>query len=365
MISQTWRGGFGHAFSAGAGTRSAFRTTAVFALLSCAAAFLPTARLAAATATVDLSLSGSTWQTLRGFGGASVYLGALTDAEMDLLFKSASGTIGLTVDRVRISPYGNNSDELSNALKVKARGGIVYATPWSPPTSMKDNNDIVGGKLLTSQYGAYASWLNDFVSYMTTGGASIYAVSVQNEPDYNPTYESCVWTATDMLNFIKNNAGSLSTKVIAAESFKFNLALTDPTLNDAGARTNLDVVGGHLYGGTIADYALARNNGKEVWMTEHFIDDQTIAGVIQTAKQILDCLAVGHYQVWTHWEMIRPYGLIDDTTGARTKRGCVVAQYARWIRPGYVRASVTYNPNSGVYVTAFKSGTKLVVVAVT
>ena len=104
MISQTWRGGFGHAFSAGAGTRSAFRTTAVFALLSCAAAFLPTARLAAATATVDLSLSGSTWQTLRGFGGASVYLGALTDAEMDLLFKSASGTIGLTVDRVRISP---------------------------------------------------------------------------------------------------------------------------------------------------------------------------------------------------------------------------------------------------------------------
>ena len=99
-------------------------------------------------------------------------------------------------------------------------------------------------------------------------------------------------------------------------------------------------------------------------MTEHFIDDQTIAGVIQTAKQILDCLAVGHYQVWTHWEMIRPYGLIDDTTGARTKRGCVVAQSARWIRPGYVRASVTYNPNSGVYVTAFKSGTKLVVVAV-
>src|SRR5262249_55419688 len=126
---------------------------------------------------------------------------------------------------------------------------------------------------------------------------------------------------------------------------------------------NVDVIGGHIYGGGLADYALARNNGKEVWMTEHLNTDTSIDGVMQTAKEMGDSMAVGNYNAHLWWYLKRFYGPIDDN-GNRTKRGCVMAQFARWVRPGYVRVNATYNPTTNVFVAAFKSGSAVRIVAV-
>jgi glucuronoarabinoxylan endo-1,4-beta-xylanase len=316
--------------------------------------------LLAATASVDLS---GVRQTIRGFGGATAWIGQLTDAEMNTLFGSGPGTIGLSILRVRIAPDRNWTTELENARKATARGAIVMATPWTPPASMKTNNNVVGGELRTSDYANYANYLNSFVSYLSSNGAPLYAISVQNEPDISVTYESCDWTAAQLLNFARNNAGAISTRVVMSESFHFDKTYTDPILNDPAARTNVDIIGGHIYGSGLSDYPLARNNGKEVWMTEHLNTDTSTTGVIQTAKEINDCLAVGNYNAYLWWYLKRFYGPIDDN-GARTKRGCVMAQYARWVRPGFVRVNATYNPNPGVYVSAYKSGAKVVIVAV-
>ena len=314
----------------------------------------------AATATINL---GQLNQTLRGFGGASVWLGQLTDANMDTLFGSGAGTIGLTIDRVRIAPDGNWNDELQNAKKVIARGGIVMATPWTPPASMKTNNNVVGGSLKSTEFANYANYLQSFVNFMSSNGVSLYAISIQNEPDIQVTYESCDWTAPQMLTFARNNAGAISTRVIMCESFHFDKAYTDPILNDSVARPNVDIIGGHIYGGGLADYPLARNNGKEVWMTEHLNTDTSITGIIQTAKEMVDCMAIGNYNAYIWWYLKRFYGPIDDN-GNRTKRGCVMAQFARWIRPGYVRVGATYNPSTNVYVCAFKSGNLVRIVTV-
>jgi glucuronoarabinoxylan endo-1,4-beta-xylanase len=314
----------------------------------------------AGTAYIDLS---NPRMTLRGVGAATVWLGALTDAEMDKAFTANSGCIGLTVDRIRISPSGDNASELSNAQKAKARGGIVMATPWTPPASMKDNNNTVGGSLLSSQYGAYATYLNNFVNYMSTNGASLYAISVQNEPDITVTYESCDWTPTQLLTFAKNNAGAIGSKVIMSESFHFDHAYTDPILNDTTARANVDIIGGHIYGGGLAAYSAASSAGKEVWMTEHLNTDTSITGVIQTAQEMLDCFAVGNFIVYNWWYVKRSYGPLDDS-GNRTKRGCVMAQFARWARPGSTRVACTHAPSTNVTACAFKSGTKVIVIAV-
>jgi hypothetical protein len=48
--------------------------------------------------------------------------------------------------------------------------------------------------------------------------------------------------------------------------------------------------------------------------------------------------------------------------GSTQHRGWVLAQFSKWVRPGYVRVEATYNPQNGVYVVAFK-GTQYVVVA--
>jgi glucuronoarabinoxylan endo-1,4-beta-xylanase len=316
--------------------------------------------LLAATASVDLS---GVRQTIRGFGGASAWLGQLTDAEMNTLFGSGPGTVGLSIIRLRIAPDRNWNDELQNARKATARGAIVMATPWTPPASMKTNNNVVGGSLKTSEFANYANYLNSFVSFLASNGVNLYAISVQNEPDIMVTYESCDWTSAQLLSFAKNNAGVISTRVIMSESFHFDKTFTDPILNDPAARANVDIIGGHIYGSGLSDYPLARNFGKEVWMTEHLNTDTSVTGVIQTAKEITDCLAVGNYNAYLWWYLKRFYGPIDDN-GARTKRGCVMAQFARWVRPGFVRVNATYNPNPGVYVSAYRSGAKVVIVAV-
>lgn len=314
----------------------------------------------AATATVNL---GQTNQTVRGFGGASAWLGQLSDAHMNTLYGTGPGTIGLNILRIRIAPDNAWNDELQNARKAVARGALVIATPWTPPASMKTNNNPVGGKLRTQDYGNYASYLQGFANFMAQNGAGLFAISIQNEPDIQVTYESCDWTATDMLNFARNNAGAISARVIMAESFNFKKSYTDPILNDVQARGNLDIVGGHIYGAGLADYPLARSLGKEVWMTEHLNTDTSTAGVIQTAKEMVDCMAVGNYNAYLWWYLKRFYGPIDDN-GNRTKRGCVMAQFARWVRPGHVRVGATYNPSPNVYVAAFKSGSAVRIVAV-
>jgi glucuronoarabinoxylan endo-1,4-beta-xylanase len=65
--------------------------------------------------------------------------------------------------------------------------------------------------------------------------------------------------------------------------------------------------------------------------------------------------------VW--WYIRRSYGPIDEN-GDVTKRGYVMSQFAKFVRPGYVRVDATASPQANVYVTAYTSGSNLVIVAV-
>lgn len=315
----------------------------------------------AGDATVDLSHSH---QVVRGFGGASVWLGALTDTEMDSLFgNSNSNQIGLSLLRVRIAPDKNWSAELSNAQKATARGASVIATPWTPPASMKTNNNIVGGSLMTSSYPAYAAYLKSFADFMASGGVSLYAISIQNEPDITVTYESCDWTATQFHDFLKNNGSAIGgTRIIMPESFHFNHAVSDTTLNDPTAASHVAIIGGHIYGGGLADYPLARSTGKELWMTEHLVNNTDWAGALATGKEIHDSMTTASFNAYIWWYLKRSYGPINDSD-AVTKRGYVMGQFAKWVRPGYTRVDATASPNSNVFVSAYR-GSKVVIVAI-
>src|SRR5689334_7216922 len=50
--------------------------------------------------------------------------------------------------------------------------------------------------------------------------------------------------------------------------------------------------------------------------------------------------------------------------GQISKRGAMMAHFARFVRPGYVRIDATANPASNVYVSAYRSGDTVVIVAV-
>ncbi len=320
----------------------------------------------AATAQIDAS---APQQTIRGFGGATVFQppglsASLTPAELDLLFGNAPNQIGLSLLRIRVATDDAwRAIELGHARGAIARGASVMATPWSPPAQMKSNNSLIDGSLNASAYADYAKYLNDFAVYMAANGAPLTAISVQNEPDIVVTYESCEWTSAQMLAFCRNNAGAITaTKVIAPESFQFRRPMSDPLLNDDIAAENLDIIGGHIYGAGLAAYPLAAAKGKEVWMTEHYDNQATDwPGALSTAKEIHDCLATANFSAYIWWYARRFYGPLGEDD-AITKRGWAMAQFSKFIRPGSSRVTATGNPATGVYVSAYKYD-KLVIVA--
>lgn len=321
----------------------------------------------------------STQQHISGFGAANIlpWRPDMTDSEIEKAFGTGDGQIGFSILRLRL-PSDENSFALNlpTAKKAHQMGVTLMASPWSPPAMMKSNNNTVGGELMESQYDDFAAYINKFSDYMEENGAPIYAISVQNEPDIQVSYESCDYTVDQMLKFVKENSQTIESKVIAPESYHFAKSMSDPLLNDNEAVKNFDIVGGHIYGGGLNSYPLAAEKGKEVWMTEHLILETDWATNLSTGKDMLDCMNSG-MSAYIWWYIVRFYGPIyDDGSHADTpagavqgeisKRGFVMSQFARFIRPGYFRVECTRIPQRDVYLSAFKDSlsSKLVIVAI-
>jgi O-glycosyl hydrolase len=338
---------------------------ALFALPSLA--LLP---VAASAQTVDIN-SNATYQVIRGYGGHNGvgWIPDLTPAQVDAAFGMGPGQVGLTIMRMRIDPSRQAwQRQVATAQLAKAKGATLFATPWSPPANMKTNNNLVGGRLLPASYSAYATHLLDFASLMRANGAELHGISIQNEPDIEVTYESCVWSPAEMVGFLQSEGGRFdAVKLMGPESFKFSKTMSDPILNDAAAAQHLDIVSGHLYGVTPSDDPLARSKGKELWMTEHYIDSAADANdwvkALPVAVEIHKSM-IANYSAYVWWYIRRSYGLLTED-GNVSKRGHIMAQYARSVRPGYSRIVATERPYHDVLVTAYKGGDgKLVVVAV-
>lgn len=230
---------------------------------------------------------------------------------------------------------------------------------------MKSSDNIVGGYLIPGAYAAYAAHLQAFADTMTNNGISLYAISVQNEPDANVGYESCSWNATQFLNFMKYNASSVGTPIFMPESESYIHQLSDSALNDPAAVANIAFIGGHIYGVSPATYPLAASKGKELWMTEHYTDSDSAniwPDALNVGKEISDCMNA-NMSAYVWWYIVRFYGPIDEN-GNITKRGYLMSQFARFVRPGFNRVYATLSPGPSVYVTAYKRGTKVVVVVV-
>ncbi len=140
---------------------------------------------------------------------------------------------------------------------------------------MKDNNSDIRGRLLPQNYTAFKNYINEFITYMKSNGATIDVVSIQNEPDWTPTYESCDWTADEMINFLNAPGQITGAKVAAPESLNFNQNMTNAILSNDAAAQKIDIVAGHIYGGGLAKFPLAEQKQKEIWMTEYLLNLNT------------------------------------------------------------------------------------------
>ena len=300
-------------------------------------------------------------QTIKGFGGANIvaWTGDLTSTQRNTAFSPTSG-IGLSIVRVRVP---NSSSEFAAEKATidacKSFGGSAIASAWSAPASMKTNGSIIGGKIKTASYANYAAHLSSFNS--AVGGLA--AISPTNEPDYKVNYESMELTAPEVADFVAAQGSNCGAPIMAPEPFQMNQTYINTYLSNATAKSKTSFVCGHIYGKT--PYNLG-NVGKPVWMTEHYtnsnISGDDWSNAMTAAKEIHDCMNSG-WSAYVWWYIRRSYGPISES-GNIQKVGYIMAHYARYVRPGYTKISCTSNPSTGVYVTAYKSGTKLVLVIV-
>lgn len=92
---------------------------------------------------------------------------------------------------------------LKDALEYCKEEIILFASPWSPPAYMKDNNDMLhGGKLLEEYKSVWAHYYAKYIKAMAIEGIKISAITIQNEPKAKQTWESCLYSPEDEAEFI-------------------------------------------------------------------------------------------------------------------------------------------------------------------
>ena len=230
------------------------------------------------------------FQTMLGIGGALTDASAETfyklpkDKQKELLtaYYDKNKGIGYTLGRTNIQSCDFSSESYSYikdndvALKtfdishdkkyripfikevMAAAGGklTLFASPWSPPGWMKTNGDVLhGGKLLPKYDQAWANFYVKFIKSYEKIGIPIWGLSVQNEPMATQTWESCLYTAEDERDFIKNflgptlgKAGMASKKLIAWDHNRDLLYQRASTiLEDPGAAKYVWGIGFHWY----------------------------------------------------------------------------------------------------------------------
>lgn len=186
--------------------------------------------------------SRKTYQTFLGIGGAITDSAAETFAKMppakqqEILtaYFDVKDGIGYTLARTNIHScdfssgsytYVTEGDKDLKSFSVAhdkefrlplikkamtAAGGklTLYASPWSPPAFMKDSNNMLrGGKLKPEFYQAWANYFVKFIKAYQAEGVPLWGLSIQNEPMATQKWESCIYTAEEERDFLKNHLG--------------------------------------------------------------------------------------------------------------------------------------------------------------
>ena len=369
------------------------------------------------------------FQTIEGFGGAFTEAAAVTLAKMspakqkeilNSYFNPETGN-GYTLCRTHINSCdfstGNYAyvddagdrelktfsvarDEqalipfIKAAKKVKGARFKLLASPWSPPAWMKTNGQMNrGGKLKKDCEAIWAKYFAKYIEAYASRGIRIWGVSVQNEPKATQTWDSCVYTAEEERDFVKNHLGPIleaeghgKVKILVWDHNKERLfERAKVTFSDPEASRYTWGAGFHWYSGDHFEAIEATNRifpRKKLLFTEGCSEGGVKLGAWHTAERYghdmignLNHGAVG----FIDWNM-----LLDEQGGpnhvgnfcdapviADTRNDQItyessfyyLGHFSRFIRPGAVRIGSSCYTHR-LETTAFKNKDGRIVVTV-
>jgi O-glycosyl hydrolase len=85
-----------------------------------------------------------------------------------------------------LGPHGERLLSLVRAAHEVNPQLRLIASPWSAPAWMKNTGSLIAGRLLPQYYDAFADYLLRFADEYRRAGVPLYALTVQNEPGYEP-----------------------------------------------------------------------------------------------------------------------------------------------------------------------------------
>ncbi len=340
-------------------------------------------------------------QVIDGFGASDAFAGPLSSADLAFFFGTGTGQLGLSILRTGVPNNGDMSGDcttvnvgcagpyVSDMKAAIANGARIYSSPWTPPPAYKTNgvNTCTGNAgLITSDYAAYATWLANYVkSLQTEEGITLYALSVQNEPNECLSYDSAYWTAAEIDTFVATNLGptfaadGLSTLIYVPEGSGYNeMSLGNTCATDSSCNAYIGGVVWHDYDASLtgtntiaADpYPADWPAGKKYWETEascgsgfgpNFCQtgfNTDITDALDWAAVIDQRIAVDNANAWLYWWLVGLDSTDDqalvDSNGTTAKRAYMLGQYSKFVRPGYFRIDATHLPATGVSVSAYQ-----------
>jgi glucosylceramidase len=105
-------------------------------------------------------------------------------------------------DRQSLLPF------IKQAQQVAGKPIKLLVSPWSPPAWMKSNGEMNhGGRLLPQYRQAWARCFVRFIEEYTREGLHVWGVSVQNEPAASQPWDSCLYTAEEERDFVRDFLG--------------------------------------------------------------------------------------------------------------------------------------------------------------
>ena len=274
-------------------------------------------------------------------------------------------------------PFGDRVPHLK-ALRV-AGVQMFIASLWSPASWMKWNNRIDNGTSANSapaytktpttasnqlKVENYEEFAESCVAYCRIFkreiGVDLYGLSVQNEPRFSQSYQSCVYDGEALRDLIKVVGRRFKKEGITAKLFLPEDVgwldgvrnMTLPTLNDPEARQYVGMVATHGYAldgikpaSTDAStwqtmYGWGQPYNLPLWMTETSGFKNNHEGAMALAKAMYTAFRFGNVSAWVFWslseEHASDYSLLTSN-GIKSKRYWVSKQFYRYVRPGAVR----------------------------
>lgn len=154
-------------------------------------------------------LPTNTFQTIEGLGGAICFYNGWFTAHPYKEEIYSNAFAGLNLSMLRLGNWfryqgTTNFDVDAREFVAKAKTYLgrpvpVYMSSWAPPAFLKSNGQVGnGGTLITNADGSFAYaqfaqyWYDALLAYGSNGVSPTW-ISIQNEPDFEASYDSCVF----------------------------------------------------------------------------------------------------------------------------------------------------------------------------